>query len=492
MSATSPDRPDPVRLTEYAPGSAVVLTEAERRPTLSPTGRVRLDTLLTDPDAPTWTHTAGDRLSAESVTRSAVPQPTGGWLVEHLATVRALPAYRGHPGPLVELADFPLVDRSHLMADIGGFVPVGADLDQLVHGTSSGSTGHALQIPDHLEDVARTLTLVRDLVAAQGVAWRPESDRMALAYVVRQRQAFTYASTLSAFDEATMARLNLEPTGWPDRDAFLARHDPQVYTGDPTALAELLDPGLLDQLHPLALVSGAAELSAALRADLVAAYGCPVLDLYGLHETRPIAVSADGGPHVVLDRRVLVEILDPAGVPVREGERGEIVVTAGENPLLPLARYRTGDFGRLVQAESRPAIADLEGRASVVFMAADGSPVPSVDLTQLLQAAGAHGWRVEQHPDGRVTAAVVRGDGDQIAAALSALLGSAVIVTTLERLSDLGEGKPQRFIRWVSAEKRPPDGHRPPRPSADRPGEERLAVDFQRGMNARGDRHQRH
>ncbi len=439
------DAPDPLRLPEYVAGDAVALTEAERRPTLSAAGRVRLEALLADPFAPAWTHTVGDRLDAAAVVRAAEPLRVEGWLEPHLATVRALPAYRHHPGPLVELADFPLVDRAHLMADVGGFVPRDADLDQLVQGTSSGSSGHALLIPDHLEDVARTLTLLRRLVAGAGVGWRPEPDRLALAYVVRQRRAFTYASTLSTFAEAPMARLNLDPTTWPGRDDFLVRYDPQVVSGDPTALAALLEDGLVGRLHPLALVSGATEFSAGLRADLVAAYGCPVLDVYGLHETRPVAVSPDGGPHRVLDRRVLVEVLDPDGQPVADGERGEIVVTAGENPLLPLARYRTGDHGRLVVVDGRPAIADLEGRATVTFMASDGRGVPSVDLTQLLQAAGAHGWRVEQAFDGSVAADVVRGDADQARDALAALLGRPVAVRRLDRLTDLGEGKPRRY-----------------------------------------------
>ena len=94
---------DPLRLPEYAAQAAVALTEAERRPTLSAGGRVRLEALLTDPDAPVWTHTAGDRLDAEAVARAGVPRPTDGWLEEHLASVRALPAYRHHPGPLREL-----------------------------------------------------------------------------------------------------------------------------------------------------------------------------------------------------------------------------------------------------------------------------------------------------------------------------------------------------------------------------------------------------
>ena len=134
---------------------------------------------------------------------------------------------------------------------------------------------------------------------------------------------------------------------------------------------------------------------------------------------------------------------------VPEGARGEIVVTAGENPLLPLARYRTGDFGRLVTVDGRPAIADLEGRASVTFSAADGRVVPSVDLTQLLQAAGAHGWRVEQGADGAVAADVVRGDADRVRDALGALLGRPVAVRRLERLDELGEGKVRRYASAV-------------------------------------------
>ncbi|HEY5822004.1 MAG TPA: hypothetical protein VIT20_08505, partial [Propionibacteriaceae bacterium] len=82
---------------------------------------------------------------------------------------------------------------------------------------------------------------------------------------------------------------------------------------------------------------------------------------------------------------------------------------------------------------------------SVVFVAADGSAVPGVDLTQLLQAAGAHGWRVEQRPDGSVRAEVVRGDAARVDVALTALFGQPIEVVALARLADLGEGKPRRY-----------------------------------------------
>ena len=442
------DPDDPLALAEYAVGVAVDLTDAERWPTLDAAGAARLDRLTRHPLAPAWVHRTGDRLTADGVRRAAAALPVPGWLDEHLQTARRLPAYRRRAHLLGDLASWPTVTRDDLIDDVSAFVPLDADLDRLIEGSSSGTTGRALQIPDDVEEVARSFHLLVRLVSDQGIDWQPDPARMALAYVVHQRQAFTYASSISSFGQASMARLNLHESEWPapgQRTAFLRDQQPQVITGNPTSLAELLHPELVAVLRPLALFSGAMALSGALRQQLEEAYRCPVIDVYGLHETRPIAASADGGPFVVLDRRVHVEVLDEAGRPVPAGERGEIVVTAGENPLLPLVRYRTGDFARLVQVDGRPALADLEGREATRFVAGDGSLVPCVDLTQQLQAGGAHGWSVRQAADGSVTAAVVNGDQGQIEAMLTALLGRPVAVTALGRLLDLGEGKPRRY-----------------------------------------------
>lgn len=440
---------DPLAIAEYTPGGQIALDDSERWPSLSPAGARRLEALRTHPLAPAWVHATGDRLSAEAALRVRTPLPVDGWLERHLEVARRLPAYRRHADELVTLADFPLITRDDLVNDVSAFVPLDADLEQAVHGSSSGSTGRALLIPDDIEDTARTFHLLVALAAEQGVEWSPDPDRMALAHVVHQRQAFTYASVISSFDQATMARLNLADGQWPDRSTrarFFEAQNPQAVSGSPTSLAELLAPELVAVLRPLVIFSGAMGLSAALRAELVAAYGCPVIDIYGLHETRPIASSADGGPFVILDRRVHVEIVDERGLPAARGERGEIVVTAGENPLLPLVRYRTSDYGTLVEVDGRAAIADLEGREATTFLAADGSRVACVDLTQQLQSAGAHGWSVTQDATGGVEAVVARGDARRIATTLEALLGRPVTVVRRESLSDLGEGKPRRYV----------------------------------------------
>jgi phenylacetate-CoA ligase len=262
---------------------------------------------------------------------------------------------------------------------------------------------------------------------------------------VWQRQAFTYVSVAPGFGESLVARVNLHPGEWPleSQRAFLRDADPQVVSGHPTSLEHLLD--LRDVVRPIAIISSAMALSATLRADLERTFECPVIDVYGLHETRPVAVTTDGGPFVVADRRVHVEILGPDGSALPEGEIGEIVVTAGENAFLPLVRYRTGDTGRLVRVDGRLAIDALEGREATVFTTPAGTLVPCVDLTQHLQDAGARGWSVEQAADGTVVATIAGGDAGAVAARLGVMLARDVTVRRVDTLADLGEGKPRRY-----------------------------------------------
>ncbi|MEV0668778.1 CoF synthetase [Mycobacterium sp. NPDC050441] len=426
---------DPLSLDDYVPFGQVALTDEQRWPGLSTAGRDRLAALEQHPLAPAWCHRVGHRLTPGQQQTASRQLPLDDWLPQHLALARTLPAYRHQTGPLDSLTDFPLIGREDLVDDIAAFVPPGADLSRMLHGTSSGSTGAALVMPDDPDELARGFHWLRGLVGAD---WEPMIHRVALAQTVFQRQAFTYTSVVPGFDEALMARLNLHPAAWAgggtQRDAYLRHTDPQVISGTPTSLEVLLEPGLAAALRPLALISGAMTLTTPLRRALEAAYDCPVLDVYGLHETRPIAVSDDGGPFVVAERRVHVEVL-----------AGEVVVTCGENQFLPLVRYRTGDYARLITHRGRPALAELEGREATVFVSATGVAVPCVDLTQQLQAAGARGWSVNQDAEGRVSAVIASGDRHRVTEALALLLGCPVEVTRVATLAELGPGKPRRY-----------------------------------------------
>ena len=59
--------------------------------------------------------------------------------------------------------------------------------------------------------------------------------------------------------------------------------------------------------------------------------------------------------------------LDAFDQPCRLGVRGEITLTGGRNPFLPLLRYRTGDFASLDTINGHRVLLGLEGREPVEY-----------------------------------------------------------------------------------------------------------------------------
>lgn len=136
---------------------------------------------------------------------------------------------------------------------------------------------------------------------------------------------------------------------------FMLRHGPCIT-------------GCVDAL----LVSGH-SLSDDGRGAIRRAFGGEVYDAYGTAELGEIAheCRAHDGLHLASER-VIVELLDPQGDPVRVGQRGEIVVTDLDNKCLPLIRYRTGDYARALDGAcgcglALPRIAQIEGRHPVAI-----------------------------------------------------------------------------------------------------------------------------
>jgi len=111
---------------------------------------------------------------------------------------------------------------------------------------------------------------------------------------------------VATFDEKSRRRfvgllaLQFE-RGGVDRARFLDDCSPELYTGDPIAFAELMKLSL--KTRPHALISTVMMLLPGLRQRLESHFGCPVLDVYSMNETGPIAVLYDG-VHVFLQHRL--------------------------------------------------------------------------------------------------------------------------------------------------------------------------------------------
>ncbi len=414
---------------------------AARFPLLSAAGQARLRWLEEHAQAPRFNHLGVDRLNAAGVARVAAFErdllagprgwAAGGlppWVAAFAALCcREVPAYRD-PNPPERFSDLPTSDRADLSRAPWAFVPDAQPLDGLIVFQTSGTTGHPLNILTHPEALSHYWPLLRAALAAYGVplnAAGAASPPASVVVVCFQATTYTYAALAAYLNQAGLAKVNLHPNDWrdpADRSAFLEACRPEIITGDPVSLAELAR--LPVSLRPLALVSTSMALLPGLRQELEARFGCPVVDVYSLNEAGPVAVTAPGGGgHWLLQSRLYVEVLDEDGAPCPPGARGEVTLTGGFNPFLPLLRYRTGDWASLDASDPRQLrLVGLEGRAPVIFLAADGRPVNNIDVTAALKPLALAQYRLHQSRNGQLQFGVAAPDYDE-AAIRAALLG---------------------------------------------------------------------
>jgi len=109
-----------------------------------------------------------------------------------------------------------------------------------------------------------------------------------------------------------------------------------------------------------------------------------------------------------------VEILDEAGLHVKEGEVGEVVVTSLYNYAMPLIRYKTGDYAVYGGNDSQYLYLDsVYGRTQDYIIDRKGNKVLLTALIfgQHIKAmAHVAQWQIEQHVEGTIVLSVVKTD----------------------------------------------------------------------------------
>lgn len=438
------------------------MKERDRQPLLDDAGRERLEALRQHRHAPKFNYRAGERLDAaalqrvrafaSSLAKAPFSMPREARNAFAGRAVRDVPIYRRlavgwHPEDGFEA--LPTVSRAELAHEPWSFVPDAVELTDLITYPTSGTTGHPLLIPSHPEAVAKYLPLMGRALARHGVALEGGVARLVgVALLGWQKRTYTFVSAFAQLEHAAFVKLNLEPDDWrnpQDRRLFLQSIDAELLTGDPLAFSELLR--LAPKIAPKALLSTAMSLSPALRDQLAAQFACPVVDVYSMNEAGPIAFATPAG-FVPLAPDLTVELLHPDGKACAAGERGEVTLTGGRNPFLPLLRYRTGDYAaRGVDANGKLVLEGLEGREPVVFRGAEGRVVNNIDVTWALREFALAQFTLLQRKDGSLR---LRGRGveparDAIDAKLGELFGE--VPRQIEAMrDDEREAKPKQYV----------------------------------------------
>jgi len=312
------------------------LTESERFPLMTDEGRRLLAALHESDVAPRYNHWCGDRLTQDGLhkvlefereLRTAAngwgPGDEPAWVPEFAARCLAdVPWYRAYRVPAGDFESIPTCERGDLAREPWSFVPDSLPLTDMALYQTSGTTGHPLNIITHPEPLAIYIPLIRAALAERGVTMPARRGQVAIVQVCHQGATWTYFSISPVIDNAGLVKVNLNPGDWQapeDRARFLDDCHPWIYTGDPISFAELARLPL--QTRPLALVSTAMTLLPGLRRELETHFGCPVVDVYSMNETGPMAVARDGEFHL-LHHRLYVETLHADGTPCQPGEEG--------------------------------------------------------------------------------------------------------------------------------------------------------------------------
>lgn len=205
------------------------------------------------------------------------------------------------------------------------------------------------------------------------------------------------------------------------------RHGVTVLAGNPSFALKLMEAGMP---APKVFFAGGEPFTGnrTLYAQVRAAMPDAVLvDAYSLSEFLPVARTFPGGEGLhVFDELLHAEVLDPeSGLPVADGERGELVLTHLSKTVQPLVRYRTGDL--TVKTTTAPLHGrtvclpqSVLGRVDSMVKVKGVKLYPSEVRTVLLGADGLTGRY-------RITVAPKTNGGERLSLTLEGVAGDDVL-----------------------------------------------------------------
>ncbi|WP_108002181.1 phenylacetate--CoA ligase PaaK [Mycoplana dimorpha] len=151
---------------------------------------------------------------------------------------------------------------------------------------------------------------------------------------------------------------------------LISDFQPDIIMVTPSYMLALLDGFTKAGIDPRSTtlkygIFGAEPWTNAMRQEIEHAFEMQATDIYGLSEVIGPGVAQEcvetkDGLHIWEDH-FLPEIINPeTGMPVEDGEYGELVFTSLTKEAFPIIRYRTRDLTRLLPGSARPGMRRME------------------------------------------------------------------------------------------------------------------------------------
>ena len=246
---------------------------------------------------------------------------------------------------LSELKNLPFTTEEDLAAQAPGLLLRSqAEIQRVLSDATSGTTGAAKRVFYTEGDCAHTVEL---FTAGLGELIFPGSVTMICF-------PFSGPQGLGELIAEAIERLGARPLrlgvglSYGEFAAVLEQEKPDTFVGMPVQLLSLLRVCGRGSLKR-ALVSGDACPDAVLRVS-EEILGTRLFPHYGSREMAlggAITCPAHAGMHL-RENHVIAEIIDDKGLPLPPGETGELVITTIGMEAMPLIRYRTGDYTRVI------------------------------------------------------------------------------------------------------------------------------------------------
>ena len=377
-----------------------------------------------------------------------------------------------HPDDVTDLADLakvPFTTKADLRANypFGMFAVPRAQVRR-IH-ASSGTTGKPTVVGYTERDLDTWGTVVARSMRAAGT--RP-GDMVHVAYGYG-----LFTGGLGAHYGAEKLGCTVVPAsgGMTQRQVTLIEDfGASTIMVTPSYMLSILDDyraqGLDPRKSPLQVgIFGAEPWTNAMRREIEQAFDMHAVDIYGLSEVMGPGVANEcvetkDGLHIWEDH-FYPEIIDPeTGMPVPDGELGELVFTSLTKEAFPIIRYRTRDLTRLLPgtARSMRRMEKVTGRSDDMIILRGVNVFPTQIEEQLLSVREfAPHFQIERGREGRmdmmaVIVEALEGHSDNAirthaAAELQHRIKSTVGISVSVRVADPGgvprsQGKAVRIV----------------------------------------------